>query len=563
MNEGARTIHDPITLEILSNALTSITDETYIALMKSAYSTNIKERNDHSTAIIDVQGRLVVQAKRSLPIHIASMTGLVEILLATRKDDIEEGDIFVANDPHVAGGSHLPDINLAMPVFRERRLVGFICDIAHHADVGGMVPGSMAGGMTEIYQEGLRIPVIKLFKRGELQTDVMALLLLNVRAPHERRGDYFAQIAACKLGVRRLDEVIDRFGLEPTLSAFDEIIRRTELRLRSALRLIPDGVYRFEDVMDDDGLGTRDIRIKLAIHKNGDRLRFDFTGTDKQVPGNINVTLNATLASVCFALKALLDVDAPNNHGVLNVAEITAEPGSFVAAMFPAAVAARAHTCQRIVDIVIGALAPCMPDRVVGASNGANTTAVFAGNDPRSGAPYVYLETLGGGFGGRARKDGKDAVQVHITNTSNLPIEAIELEYPLMVEEYALVEDSGGPGKFRGGLGLRRSIRPVAHVCSFNGAGERFTNRPWGIFGGGAGAPGRFYLRRPDGSEEALPNKPLGIAVSPSDQVVVESPGAGGYGEPAERARDAIDTDRRSGKFSTSFLATAYRSQAV
>lgn len=550
---------DPITLEILSNALRSVTDETYIALMKSAYSTNIKERHDHSTAVFDAQGRLVVQARQSLPIHIASMTGLVEALLATRRGDIEQGDLFVANDPHVAGGSHLPDVNLALPVFRDGRLVAFMCDIAHHADIGGMVPGSMAGGMTEIYQEGLRIPLVKLFRRGELQSDLLDILLLNVRAPHERRGDHFAQIAACNLGARRLNEVFDRFGLDTALAGFDEIIRRTEMRLRSAVATIPDGIYRFEDVMDDDGTGTRDIPIRLAIHKRGDRMRFDFTGSSPQVPGNINVTLNATRASLCFALKALLDVEAPNNQGVLEVAEITAEPGSIVHAVFPAAVAARAHTCQRVVDMVIGALAPCMPDRALGGSNGANTTAVFSGTDPRTGAAYVYLETLGGGAGGRATKDGRDAVQVHTTNTSNLPIEAIELEYPLMVEEYGLVPDSGGAGRHRGGLGLRRAIRPVGHACSFNGAGERFTHRPWGIFGGWPGSPGRFLLCRANGSEEKLPNKPSGIIVSPQERIVVESPGAGGYGPPAERDAAAIEADLRSGKFSAGFVEGAYR----
>ena len=316
---------DLIGLEILSNALRSIADETFVALMKSAYSTNIKERNDHSTAIVDPMGRLVVQAERSLPIHLASMTGLMHCLLEKFGGDIHEGDLFVANDPHVAGGTHLPDINMAMPVFADGKLAGFICNIAHHADVGGMAPGSMAGGMSEIYQEGLRIPVVKLFREGLMQDDLMDLLLLNVRVPEERRGDYFAQIAACRLGARRLGEVIEANGQEILHRAFDEIIARTGQRLRDGIGEIPDGSYSFEDMMDDDGLGTVDIPIRLRVDVEGARIRFDFAGTSPQVAGNINVTLNATVASVAYALKALLDPGVPNNQGVLDVAEIVAD----------------------------------------------------------------------------------------------------------------------------------------------------------------------------------------------------------------------------------------------
>jgi N-methylhydantoinase B len=550
---------DPITLEILYNALRSITDETFIALMKSAYSTNIKERHDHSTAIMDPRGRLVVQAENSLPIHLASMSGLMTSLLARFPlEEIREGDLFVANDPHVAGGTHLPDINMAMPVFVDGRILCFVCNIAHHADVGGMAPGSMAGGMAEIYQEGLRIPVVRLFERGELARDLFELMLLNVRIPEERRGDYFAQIAACRLGDRRLRETAERYPREVLGAAFDEIIDRTRWRMRECIGRLPDGEYRFEDVMDDDGLGAVDIPIRLRIRVTGDRVVFDFTGTAPQVQGNINLTTNATQSAIAYTLKSMLDPDIPNNHGVLDVCELVTEPGTLVDCRFPAPVAARAHTCQRIVDVIIGALADAMPEQAVGAANGANTTAVFSGTDPHTGAGYLYLETLGGGFGGRATHDGKDGVQVHITNTSNLPIEAIELEYPLRVERYGLVEDSGGAGRQRGGLGLRRVIRPVGHTCTFNGAGERFRNRPWGIFGGGEGASGRFVHLAGDGEETLLDIKPSGVSVGPDEAVVIETPGAGGYGPPAERAADAIAEDLESGKFTRDFLERLY-----
>lgn len=544
---------DPISLEIITNGLRSIADECFVALMRSAYSTNIKERRDHSIAIVDKQGRLVVQAALTLPIHIASMGGLMKCVLEKFGDDIEEGDIFIANDPHTAGGTHLPDINYAMPIFEEGKLVAFICNIAHHADVGGMVPGSMAGGMSEIYQEGLRIPVMKLFRRGELQTDIMDLLLLNVRAPEERRGDHNAQIASCKLGARRFLEVLEVHGIANVLTAFDEIINRTAQRMRAAFREIPDGTYRFEDFMDGDGISTFDIPIRLALTVKDDTVHCDFAGTSEQVAGNINTTMNAIQASVCYALIAVLDSDVPSNQGVLDVVEIEAALGTLLNSVFPAPVAARAHTCQRTIDVVLGALAQALPDRVVAAANGANTTAVFSGVDPRTNKPYVYLETLGGGMGARPNKDGKDGVQVHITNTSNLPVESIEQEYPLRVEEYSLIQDSGGAGRFRGGMGLRRVVTPVNHACVFNGAGERFRYQPWGLFGGKAGGSGQFLIRDAEG-ERRLDDKPDKVPIDVDDRIVIETPGAGGYGAPEERSAEAVAHDLRSGKFSAAHI---------
>jgi N-methylhydantoinase B len=552
---------DPITLEIMSNGLKSIMDETYIALMKSAYSTNIKERHDHSTAIVDPAGRLIVQAENSLAIHIGSMMGLMNTLLAKMPlSDVKEGDIFISNDPYAAGGSHLPDVNMAMPVFADGKLVCFMCNIAHHADIGGITPGSMAGG-TEIYQEGTRIPVIRLFRQGELLTDVMDLLLLNARVPEERRGDYFAQVAACRLGVRRMGEMIAARGVPLLEAAFDEIIRRTRERLLEALRRIPPGEYSFEDVMDDDGVGTTNIPLKLKVtvppHGSNKKVMFDFTGTGPQVKGNINSTITVTLAGVLYSLKALLDPDVPNNQGLIEIVDIVAPLGTLINSRFPAAVAARANTAQRIVDVVIGALAPAIPEAAVGAANGANTTAVFFGHDPRHDRDYVYLETLGGGFGGRFTKDGKDGVQVHITNTSNLPVESIEMEYPLLVESYGFVADSGGAGKHRGGLGLRRVVRPVGHTMTFSGHGERFVNKPWGLFGGGSGGTGNF-VKLSGGAEVPLPTKPANLEVKANEAIVVETPGAGGYGKPAERDKAAVENDFVSGKFTRGFIKDHY-----
>ena len=447
---------------------------------------------------------------------------------------------------------------MAMPVFHDGTLLAFMCNIAHHADVGGMAPGSMAGGMSEIYQEGLRIPVVRLFRRGELCQDIFDLILLNVRIPEERRGDYYAQIAACKLGARRLLETAGVYGFGTLQAAFGEIIALTEKRMRQAINEIPDGTYAFDDVMDDDGLGAEDIPIRVRIDVDGARIRFDFTGTATQVSGNINVTANATHSAVCYALKALLDPEVPNNQGMLDIPELVIEKGSLLDAAFPAPVAARANTCQRIIDVIIGALADALPEQAVAAANGANTTAVFSGADPRSGAGYLYLETLGGGFGGRAAKDGKDGVQVHITNTSNLPVEAIEMEYPLLVESYGFIEDSGGPGTYRGGMGLSRVIRPVGAPCQFNGAGERFTHQPWGLFGGGAGASGRFRHVDAAGGATTLATKPMGVTVNEGESIVIETPGAGGYGAPQKRSAQALAADLASGKFSAAYLKRHY-----
>ncbi|MDE0532992.1 MAG: hydantoinase B/oxoprolinase family protein [Albidovulum sp.] len=550
---------DPITLEILLNALRSVADEAYNALTRSAYSTNIKERKDHSTAIMDAKGRLVAQAENSLPIHLSSMAGLMHALLKKYSvEEIHEGDIFVSNDPHAAGGSHLPDINLASPVFYDGKLLAFACNIAHHADVGGMAPGSVAGGMTEIYQEGLRIPAVKLFDRGRLVRDLFEILLLNVRVPSERRGDYNAQIAACRLSERRMTEIAERYSAETLAAAFDEIILRTESRLRAAILGMPDGAYSFEDVMDDDGCENFDIRIAATVRISGDRISFDFEGTAPQAKGNINSPYNASHATLCYVLKALVDPDVPNNEGVLNVCEMIAEPGSLVNCAAPAACASRANTCQRIVDVVIGALAEALPEAVVAASNGANTAAVYSGHSPSSGEPYVYLETIGGGFGGRATKDGTDGVQVHSTNTSNLPIEVVESEYPLRVARYELVANSGGAGEYRGGLAIRRDVMALDHFCTFSGQGERFRHRPWGLFGGARGETGRFELISPQNRRTSLPGKPMAVEVPPGATISVQTAGGGGYGSPEGRSPEARADDLASGKFSSEYMKTHY-----
>ena len=550
----------PIDVELLRNALGGIVDESYLALMKSAYSTNIKERRDHSTAIFDAQGRIVVQGE-SLPLHLASMLGLVDVILSRHgRQGIAPGDMFVSNDPFVGRGSHLPDVALMAPVFHEDELVLFVGNIAHHADIGGMAPGSMAGGMSEVYQEGLRIPPIRLLAGAEIVSDVLDLILLNVRVPEERRGDYMAQIAANRLAQRRCGELFEQWSRSELEQGTQAIIDAVEKRMRAAISDLADGEYQFTDYMDDDGLGSERIPIAVSIAVRGDEIRFDFAGSSPQVRGNINVSYAGLQAAVFFALKVLIDPDSPSNHGMLAPITIEAPLGTVVNAVFPAATAARAQTCQRIVDVIFGALAPAMPERIMAAGNGANTTATFSGIGP-DGRYYVYLETIGGGIGARSYADGADGVQAHLTNTSNLPVEALENEYPLMIERYELVDDSGGAGRWRGGLGLRRVYRPLGHTMTFSGQGERVAIAPWGVFGGEDGATGAFSLTSRDGDVRDLPGKPSSVQVAAGEGVTVTTPGAGGYGAASERDAAHVDRDLHSGKISREFLERYYRAK--
>ena len=549
---------DIISLEITWNSLKSIADECYITLMKSAFSTNIKERHDHSTAITNSNGKLIAQAENALPAHLASMGGLIQHVLDEYGKNIFEGDIFIANDPHVAGGTHLPDINMAMPIFSKGKLMGFVANIVHHADVGGAAVGSMSGGLNEIFKEGLRIPLVRLYSKGKIVKDVFRLLLLNMRLSDERKGDLNAQISACRLGVQRVRELISKHDEVYLNLTFEEILKRSKLRMQAAISKIPDGNYSFTDYMDDDGLNTKDIKISVTIKKKGKKILFDFSETDDQVEGNFNLTFNATQSSVCYSLKALLDPDLPNNSGIFDAIDIKIPKGSLLNCLSPASVALRLNTCQRVVDVVLGAFINVLPEKITGAANGANTSAVFAGINPNNGKRYVYLETLGGGMGGRYSKDGKDGVQVHLTNTSNLPVEAIEMEYPLRVEEYSFVENSGGAGKYRGGLGIRRIIRPISHKCEFTGVGERFKHSPWGVFGGKSGKPGKFYLEHKNGKITKLPSKSSSIYTNENHAIIMETPGAGGYGNPKKRSKENILKDKVSGKFSNSFIKKYY-----
>ena len=516
---------DRVTLEVIGAAMLAIAEEMGTALIKSSYSTNIKERQDCSTAIFDAKGQVIAQAEH-IPMHLGSLLGVVrEILARYPPSDLAPGDVFIANDPYTGGGTHLPDINLVSPVFAHGGLFGFVANIAHHADRGGLV-------IRTIWDEGLRITPIRLVAAGRVREDVMELLLANFALPGERRGDFRAQIAANRLGERRLGELIARHGAATVRAACEESLAYGERKIRAAIAALPDGVYRFADAMDGDGVVPGPIPIAVAITVAGDALSLDFAGSGPQCAGDINVVYFALLATVYYALKAALDPTIPANGGFYRAIAVTAPEGSIVNARPPAPVAWRTQTCQRIADVVLGALARIVPERVPAAGNGANCAMVFSGTHPATGKLYVYLETLAGGAGATAEGDGMDAVQVHVTNTSNLPVEALEAEYPLLVTEYALVDGSGGAGRHRGGRGLRRTIEIVGHEARFLGTAERVDIAPWGLAGGEPGGRARVVLNPGTPGERALPAKVWGYPLGPGDRVSMDTAGAGGYGAP-------------------------------
>ena len=516
---------DRLTLEVIGAALLTVAEEMGVALIKSSYSTNIKERQDCSTAIFDARGEVIAQAEH-IPMHLGSLLGVVrEVLARYPAATLAPGDIFISNDPYTGGGTHLPDINLVSPVFAEGRLFGFVANIAHHAD-------RSADRIRTIWDEGLRITPIRLAEAGRIREDVMELLLANFALPEQRRGDFRAQIAANRLGERRLGELIARYGAATVAEACDAALTYGERKIRAAIATLPDGVYRFADAMDSDGVAPEPIQIVVAITKRGDALALDFSGSGPQCAGDINVVYFALVATVYYALKAVLDPTIPANSGFYRAITVSAPEGSIVNARLPAPVAWRTQTCQRIADVVLGALAQVVPDRVPAAGNGANCALVFSGVDPSTGQLYVYLETLAGGSGATASGDGMDAVQVHVTNTSNLPVEALEAEYPLLVTEYALVDGSGGAGRHRGGRGLRRTIEVIGHEARLLGTTERALIAPWGLEGGEPGGLARLVLNPGAPDERELPPKVWGYVLHPGDRVAIETPGAGGYGRP-------------------------------
>jgi N-methylhydantoinase B len=527
MSAQDRPTIDPITLEVVRNALVGIAEEAGAALRRTAYSPNIKERVDCSTAVFDARARMVAQAEH-IPVHLGSMPASVRAALDTF-GDLDEGDQVLVSDPY-AGGTHLPDWTIVAPVHGPGgRLLGYAANRAHHSDVGGSAPGSMPAGATEIFAEGLRIPPVRLHVAGEEQRDLVALLLANTRTPTERLGDLRAQVGANRLTATRLRELAADLGADLLDAATSATLDHAERAVRVALAELPDGTYRFEDVLDDDGTGVGPVPIRVTATIEGDTLTFDLSDSADQVPGSVNAPRAVTVSAAVYALRAVVAPDVPANDGATRPLTVVTRPGTVVDPRPPASVAAgNVETSQRIVDVLLGALAQSAPDRVPAASQGTMNNTLLGGTDPRTGAPFTYYETLAGGTGAGPWGPGADGTHSHMTNTKNTPIEALERAYPLRVLEYRLRRGSGGAGRHRGGDGIRRVLEVLTDDATASLLSERRDRGPWGAAGGGDGSPGRNALLR-DGEERTLPAKTT-VRLQRGDHLIVETPGGGGYG---------------------------------
>jgi len=502
---------DPVTLSVLASALSGVAEEMGAVLIRGAYSSNIKERRDCSAALFDGQGRMVAQAEH-IPVHLGAMP---EAVAAIMDKNPEPGDVFAINDPY-SGGTHLPDITLVSPVALEGELVGYAVTRAHHSDVGGMGPGSMPSDSREIYQEGIIIPPVRLVRGGEYVQDVLDILLANVRTPDLRRGDLRAQIAANNIAEERIGELVERRGKEIVLAAFEEIISYAEKRAREAVRGLPDGEYTAEDYIEGDGVTDDDIPIKVTVEIEDDAVTIDFAGTSDAVRGNVNCPLPVTRSACYFALRVLLPKDIPANAGTYAPLEIKAPEGSLVNARSPSAVVAgNVETSNRIADVVMAAFsgAADLPAQGQGTMN----------NMIIGGPGWTYYETIGGGQGASSAGPGPSGVHVGMSNTLNTPVEAFEMEYPMRVERYELLYDSGGKGEHQGGDGLVRSVR-VLEPASLSLLSDRRRHQPQGINGGEHGKVGENLL-----NDEKLPPK-VSRELEEGDVVTVKTPGGGGWG---------------------------------
>jgi N-methylhydantoinase B len=512
---------DPTTLEIYRALFTSVAEEMGVALRRTAFSPNIKERRDYSCAVFDAGGRVIAQGDH-MPVHLGSMP--MAVAAALEEIEIAPGDVVALNDPF-AGGTHLPDVTLVMPVVSGKRMLFYVANRAHHADIGGATPGSM-GLATDIYGEGIRIPPIRLVRNGELDTDTMRLLLANVRGNVERRGDFDAQIGSLKTGASRLLEIIERRGERETAEYASQLINYSARLMRYTIAAIPDGSYEAEDALDDDGVEDRLVPIKVRVTIKGERAVVNFNGSAPQVTGPINAVEAITVSAVSYVFRCLIAGEVPASAGLMAPIEVIAPRGTVVNANPPASVAGgNVETSQRIVDVLFKALAQALPDRIPAASQGTMNNLTIGGIDTRTGQEFSYYETAAGGMGARPSADGMSGVHTHMTNSLNTPAEALEYAYPLRVREYRLRKGSGGAGKQRGGLGIVREIEALVPsrmslLC------DRRKRGPYGLFGGGDGAPGINTLNK----KSKLPSKGS-HELKPGDRIHIETPGGGGWGK--------------------------------
>lgn len=537
---------DPIKFEVIRNALVAATDEMSVALRRSAYSTNIKTRTDYSCAFFDRRLRTAAQAFNQ-PVHLGSLAEFVpRVIREYGPEHLGPGDAILANDPYL-GGVHLNDITLVSPVYYEDQVFGYVASLAHHVDVGGGSAGSI-GAFREVYQEGIIIPPVKLVERGEIVQDVFRLVLAQIRSKHETAGDFRAQVAANNTGVRRMVALLDRMGADTVAFYTDELMAYTEQRVRSELAKLPQGVFSAEGCVDNDGFTDEPVHLMARVAIDDEGVFFDLAGSDPQRRAPVNSTYAQTFAACAYVLKCLIDPDVPVNAGFYRLVRMNAPSGTVVNCVYPAPVVGGWETQTRLVDVIFKALSEAIPDRMPAGTKAMMAQVGFGGMDPRSGELYAFYEAIAGGYGGRAVSDGPDAVQTHGQNTENAPVEEVELHYPIRIARYELVENSEGPGTYRGGLGLRRDYLFPDHHASFTILSDRDRCGPWGLFGGEPGLKAN-YLINPDTEAVELSSK-VTVQLKPGDVLSFRTCGGGGYGRPEKRDPQLVLRDVRDGKVS-------------
>ncbi len=548
---------DPILLEVLRNRLDAIADEMELTLLRSAASPIVKEGLDASAALFSVHGETVAQAA-AIPIHLGALQfGAQRLVRAFPPGRMREGDAFILNDPY-DGGTHLPDITLAIPVTADGHVVALACTMCHHQDVGGRTPGSVPTDATELYQEGVIIPPTQLFRAGELDQNLFNLLTRNVRLPDVFTGDLMAQVAAGRLGGIRLRELFATHGAETVLGYIEELLARAETLTRREIEAIPDGDYAFEDWLDDDGVDIgRRVKIAVTVRVRGSAITFDFTGTDPQVRGPFNSVPASTMSAVFYAIRAISDPSIPNNGGCFRAVDVVLPEGSLVNPRPPAPVSCRTSTIKRIGDAILGALVRALPHRMPAANSGTLVVMAFGGRDPETGRPFVASELAAGGMGARTTKDGIDVIETDVSNCMNIPVESVEMNFPLRIRRARLRPDSGGAGRYRGGLGLEKVFEATTTDVIVSHRGERFASSPWGLYGGAPGRSARAFILRRDGTREELPSKKM-IVLYPGDQLWEEIAGGAGHGDPLDRDPELVVADVLDGKVSREEATRAY-----
>ncbi|MBN1288069.1 MAG: hydantoinase B/oxoprolinase family protein [Actinobacteria bacterium] len=512
------------TLEVFINLIKSAADEMGTVLHRTAFSPNIKERKDHSCAVFDARGKLVAQAEH-IPVHLGAMPETVKTVLDNFR--LEEGDLVILNDPFT-GGTHLPDISMVSPVYIDGKITAVLASRAHHSDIGGYAPGSLAL-VSDIFQEGLIIPPVRLISKGEYQYGTEEMITANTRSPHERKGDLEAQVSAHTIGEKRIRNIAARLGREVMLSRFEEIMDYSEKLTRLAISNMPDGKYCFTDCLDDDGFSKNEILINVEVKIEGNEITVDFTGSSPQVEGPFNCPRAVTYSAVYYVMKCVTGAEIPANAGAFRPVTIKIPASSLLSATRPHAVGGgNVETSQRIVDTIIGALARALPHLIPAASQGTMNNLSIGSLAGTSGKPWSYYETIGGGAGAGPNREGASAVHTHMTNTLNTPVEALEYAYPLRVNRYEIRRNSGGRGKHRGGGGGIREIQALEE-CHATILSDRRSRGPWGLEGGEDGKPGKNKLVR-NGKAEKLPSK-CNLKLKKGDKLKIETPGGGGWGK--------------------------------